>query len=348
MRFNESPRFGDSFTRRRLHGEVLTHRRCIRDLAGPSIHRMTLALETSAPHSRPTPPSPPLGAPPDSLLTVSTDSVRPGEGHAFWADLVCAHLVKAECIDVPDPSRFEGHIVQRRAGDVGVSHLRSHAQRVRRSPRQAAQADAEHVLVNIQRQGRSVLRQDGRETLLLPGDLGVYTSDRPYELAFDGAFEQTVLILPGEHLRALAPGFDRATARRLPGTSDAAALLQRAAEALHACTDPATQGHWAGAVTHLLAACIAELNGAGAHCALRPEFAAPHPETHLLGLSQRQFGVLKLLIEGRGNKDIMRELVLSESTVKTHLLAIYRRLGVNTRSQAVAAAARLRLSLHAR
>ncbi len=65
-----------------------------------------------------------------------------------------------------------------------------------------------------------------------------------------------------------------------------------------------------------------------------------------LGLSPRQMDVLRLLIEGRSNKLIMRELELSESTVKTHLQAIFRRLGVGSRTQAVVAAARLGLRLH--
>ncbi len=64
-----------------------------------------------------------------------------------------------------------------------------------------------------------------------------------------------------------------------------------------------------------------------------------------LGLSPRQVDVLRLLVEGRSNKMIMRELELSESTVKTHLQAIFRRLGVSSRTQAVVAAARLGLQL---
>jgi DNA-binding NarL/FixJ family response regulator len=64
-----------------------------------------------------------------------------------------------------------------------------------------------------------------------------------------------------------------------------------------------------------------------------------------LGLSPRQVDVLRLLVEGRSNKLIMRELDLSESTVKTHLQAIFRRLGVSSRTQAVVAAARLGLQL---
>ncbi|NBD19402.1 response regulator [Aquabacterium fontiphilum] len=58
-----------------------------------------------------------------------------------------------------------------------------------------------------------------------------------------------------------------------------------------------------------------------------------------LGLSARQLDVLRLLLEGKPNKEICRRLALSESTVKTHLAAIFRKLRVNTRTQAVVAVA---------
>jgi DNA-binding NarL/FixJ family response regulator len=64
-----------------------------------------------------------------------------------------------------------------------------------------------------------------------------------------------------------------------------------------------------------------------------------------LGLSERQLEVLSLLVEGQANKDICRTLGVSDSTVKTHLAAIFRKLGVNTRTQAVVAVARLNLKL---
>lgn len=75
----------------------------------------------------------------------------------------------------------------------------------------------------------------------------------------------------------------------------------------------------------------------------RPPAAAPTS----LELSPRQLDVLRLLIEGRSNKQIMRELELSESTVKTHLQAIFRRLGTSNRTQAVVTAARMGLRLSA-
>ena len=64
-------------------------------------------------------------------------------------------------------------------------------------------------------------------------------------------------------------------------------------------------------------------------------------------LSPRQRDVLRLLIEGKPNKTIGRELDLSESTVKTHLAAIFRKLDVESRTQAVLTAARLGLRLTA-
>ena len=52
-------------------------------------------------------------------------------------------------------------------------------------------------------------------------------------------------------------------------------------------------------------------------------------------LSEREVEVLQMVSEGAGNKEIAGRLHLSEATVKTHLLHIYAKLGVNDRTQAV-------------
>lgn len=64
-----------------------------------------------------------------------------------------------------------------------------------------------------------------------------------------------------------------------------------------------------------------------------------------LGISPRQADILTLLVEGKTNKHICRELGIAESTVKTHLGTIFRKLGANSRTQAVVAAARMGLRL---
>ena len=61
----------------------------------------------------------------------------------------------------------------------------------------------------------------------------------------------------------------------------------------------------------------------------------------VLDLSARQLDVLRLMVDGLSSKNIARELGLAESTVKSHILVIFRKLGVDSRAQAVLAAVRM-------
>ncbi|WP_207062421.1 response regulator transcription factor [Motiliproteus sp. SC1-56] len=66
------------------------------------------------------------------------------------------------------------------------------------------------------------------------------------------------------------------------------------------------------------------------------EFAAK-----LASLTPQQFRVLMMLTEGLLNKQIAYELNVSEATIKAHVTAILRKLGVHSRTQAVIEASRL-------
>ena len=80
--------------------------------------------------------------------------------------------------------------------------------------------------------------------------------------------------------------------------------------------------------------------------------AAPMPEgdgVHILsdalGLTTRQTDVLKLLVQGKPNKLICRDLRLSEGTVKVHVSAILKALRVHSRTEAIATLARRGISV---
>ncbi|MCW3839523.1 response regulator transcription factor [Micromonospora yasonensis] len=60
-------------------------------------------------------------------------------------------------------------------------------------------------------------------------------------------------------------------------------------------------------------------------------------------LSTREVEILTLLARGHGNKEISRRLFISEATVKTHLVHIYAKLGVDSRTAAVHAAVERKL-----
>jgi DNA-binding NarL/FixJ family response regulator len=60
-----------------------------------------------------------------------------------------------------------------------------------------------------------------------------------------------------------------------------------------------------------------------------------------VGLTPRQGDVLALLLQGKPNKLIARELNVSVETVKDHVAAVLRALGVNSRTQAVLAVSQM-------
>ncbi|MFC1925270.1 response regulator [Chloroflexota bacterium] len=55
----------------------------------------------------------------------------------------------------------------------------------------------------------------------------------------------------------------------------------------------------------------------------------------LEGLHSRELEILKRVAEGKSNRDIASELFLSERTVQTHMINIFRKLKVNSRTEAV-------------
>jgi LuxR family maltose regulon positive regulatory protein len=71
---------------------------------------------------------------------------------------------------------------------------------------------------------------------------------------------------------------------------------------------------------------------------------APSPATLLAEpLSSQELRVLRLLVPGRSNAEIARELVVSVNTVRTHIQNIYRKLDAHNRVAAVEIARLLHL-----
>jgi DNA-binding NarL/FixJ family response regulator len=74
-----------------------------------------------------------------------------------------------------------------------------------------------------------------------------------------------------------------------------------------------------------------------------PYAAAANPlaSPEAAGLTERQIQVLALIMQGKNNKTICRTLDLAEPTVKNHVTAILRVLGVSSRTEAVVAVIKL-------
>jgi DNA-binding NarL/FixJ family response regulator len=77
------------------------------------------------------------------------------------------------------------------------------------------------------------------------------------------------------------------------------------------------------------------LGASGASPPSRPQAAQPAPSD--LGITERQLDVLALMMQGKSNKWICRALDLAEPTVKHHVTAVLKALGVSNRTEAVLA-----------
>ena len=69
-----------------------------------------------------------------------------------------------------------------------------------------------------------------------------------------------------------------------------------------------------------------------------------HPAEGVTGVSERESMVLSALARGLSNREIGKELWITEQTVKFHLRNLYRKLGVSNRTEAARFAYQANLS----
>ena len=67
---------------------------------------------------------------------------------------------------------------------------------------------------------------------------------------------------------------------------------------------------------------------------LMNEFSTPVPTAPKHDLTERELDVLRLIAQGKSNKEIADDLILSEKTVKTHVSNILQKLHLSDRTQA--------------
>ncbi len=187
---------------------------------------------------------------------LNTDTVPPRERLAYWTDMICNTYVQLDCEAIRS-DRFSGSINSQSMPGLDLSVVASGTQKVLRTPRQIARANDDYFLVSIQTQGKGVLRQDGRDALLTPGDFALYDSTRAYELHFEGDFQQIVLKLPGAQLRSAVRDTEKLTATTVSGRAGAGHLMIGMIKTLWEDIDalePASAVAVAGGVLNILVA----------------------------------------------------------------------------------------------
>jgi AraC family transcriptional regulator, positive regulator of tynA and feaB len=154
----------------------------------------------------------------------STASIPVPEQFAYWRDVVCQAFVALH------PQRvgcgpFAGTIEAQALGSLTLSRISSQGQHVRRTQASVDQRAGDVMYVNIQLRGTGSASQDGRTAQQQPGDLALLDSTRPFELGFDGDFEQLCVTLPVDLLVARLAVPQAVTAVSIPGRTGLGAMI---------------------------------------------------------------------------------------------------------------------------
>lgn len=155
---------------------------------------------------------------------VTTASVPVGEQVAYWEEALresCVPIAIQPAADGP----FRAMSLTRQLGCVQITTVEADANRARRTERLIAQGNRDTLNVSVQHGGPGLIVQDGKETLLAPGDLMFYDPTRPYSLDFSERYRLQVFALPRHALGLSEDEVRRLTAVRMRPDTGTAALV---------------------------------------------------------------------------------------------------------------------------
>lgn len=107
---------------------------------------------------------------------------------------------------------FRGQVSATTLGDVTVFEMMTTPHVVERKPEHIARSHDHFFKVSVQLAGTTQVHQDGRTTLLQPGDLAIYDTNRPYSLRIEEPSRAVILLLAEGALRLPAADVGRVTA----------------------------------------------------------------------------------------------------------------------------------------
>jgi AraC-like DNA-binding protein len=176
------------------------------------------------------------------------------------------------------PNRFRGSIRALDLDQLHVSEVTARTHLVERTPELISRGGHQYFKLSLQLSGTGLLAQSGREALLLPGDIAIYDTDRPYTLVFDDDFRMLVLMFPQTLLDLPADSVRQLAAVRFEGCTGIASIiepfLRRMADGMDALAGPAGPRLGRNALDLVATMFAAELGAPRPHAALASRIRA--------------------------------------------------------------------------
>ncbi|MBY8863453.1 helix-turn-helix domain-containing protein [Nocardia sp. CA2R105] len=112
-------------------------------------------------------------------------------------------------------------------GEMTLSEISGSSYTVRRTAELIARMPRDHIIVAVQVEGQSRVRQGALDCELLPGDIAVYASLRPYERIFPGDFRTIVVTLDGTLISGRHESLDVLAERKIAGSRGLGRVLSQ-------------------------------------------------------------------------------------------------------------------------
>lgn len=139
-----------------------------------------------------------------------------------WREVAGSRFVPLHVVGGPG---FSGSIRWRFVEGTCLSEIAASAHRVLRMPALISPDDPKHYKITLLVKGSGLVAQDGRQSVLRPGDLAIYDTSRPYMLEFTEDVHCLVMAFPQDAFDVPDSLIRRITAVRLSGDTGVGAMI---------------------------------------------------------------------------------------------------------------------------
>ncbi|MFG3057098.1 helix-turn-helix domain-containing protein [Streptomyces sp. NPDC048231] len=157
-------------------------------------------------------------------IALSTAPLSASDRSERWHEMVSRTFVPLD-VRLLETEPSPGVISSEQLGLVQVSLVRAGPQTVTRSRRLIARDDQEFLILSLQHSGTAIKEQDGRESVINPGEFSISDSSRPFRKKLGGEFSFTSFHFPREELQVREEDLRALTATTFTGRTGSAAVV---------------------------------------------------------------------------------------------------------------------------
>ncbi|MEU3616660.1 helix-turn-helix domain-containing protein [Streptomyces sp. NPDC006872] len=155
---------------------------------------------------------------------LSTAPLSAADRAERWHQAVSGTFMPMD-VNLLEKEPSPGTIVSSRLGALQISRVQAGPQVVTRNRRNISREDRNSLTVSLQQRGTAIKEQDGRESVIKPGEFSIIDSSRRFRIKLEGEFCFTSFHFPRKDLHVRDEDLQALTATAFTGEEGSAALV---------------------------------------------------------------------------------------------------------------------------